>query len=222
MDILDTTILDRAFWAKCVLAYNKAQTDELVRRTANGIGKIGNHLILPRLLAGQSWGYPSVCKVSAVGDDEEDEAKPAIDALASRLLEITDLSACSVTAPALVATSSGDFNGLDLDGIATSTLSIPCKPGTTGTKLPPKDTPLNDRLRGRAKLANLGWDRTAKTIHLPMLTENGEWIYCSPDRAGINERMTNMFANIPKALSSSTDFLHCKVDLPHHDSLVYA
>jgi hypothetical protein len=34
--------------------------------------------------------------------------------------------------------------------------------------------------------------------------------------------MTIMFANIPKALSSSTDFLHHEVDLPHHDPLVYA
>jgi hypothetical protein len=30
-----------------------------------------------------------------------------------------------------------------------------------------------------------------------------------------------MFANIPKALSSSTNFLHCKVDLLHHDLLAY-
>jgi hypothetical protein len=34
--------------------------------------------------------------------------------------------------------------------------------------------------------------------------------------------MANMFANIPKALASSTDFLHREVDLPHHDPLVYA
>ncbi len=34
--------------------------------------------------------------------------------------------------------------------------------------------------------------------------------------------MANMFANIPEALSSSTDFLHREVDLPHHDPLVYA
>ena len=61
-----------------------------------------------------------------------------------------------------------------------------------------------------------------KTIHLPTLTESGEWLYCSPDRAGINEAMANMFANIPEALSSSTDFLHHEVDLPHHDPLVYA
>ena len=33
--------------------------------------------------------------------------------------------------------------------------------------------------------------------------------------------MTNMFANIPEVLASSTDFLHCKVNLPHHDPLVY-
>ena len=34
-------------------------------------------------------------KVSAVGDDEEDEAKPAIDALTAHLLEITDLDVVS-------------------------------------------------------------------------------------------------------------------------------
>ena len=53
-DILDTTILDVAFWATCILAYDKACMDELVRRTNDGIGKIGNRLILPCLLAGQS------------------------------------------------------------------------------------------------------------------------------------------------------------------------
>jgi hypothetical protein len=34
--------------------------------------------------------------------------------------------------------------------------------------------------------------------------------------------MTNMCANIPEALSPSTNFLHCEVDLLHHDPLVYA
>jgi len=34
--------------------------------------------------------------------------------------------------------------------------------------------------------------------------------------------MANMFANIPEALSQSTDFLHREVDLPRHDPLVYA
>ena len=87
-----------------------------------------------------------MCKVSAIGDDEEDEAKPVIDALASRLLEITDLSTRSGTAPASVPTSPGDFDGLDLDGITTPTLTIPCKRGTTEKDLPPKDTPLYDRL----------------------------------------------------------------------------
>jgi hypothetical protein len=33
--------------------------------------------------------------------------------------------------------------------------------------------------------------------------------------------MANMFTNIPKALSSSTNFLHHEVDLLHHDPLVY-
>jgi hypothetical protein len=34
--------------------------------------------------------------------------------------------------------------------------------------------------------------------------------------------MVNMFANIPKAIAHSIDFLHREVDLPHHDPLVYA
>jgi len=46
MDILNTTVLDGAFWAKHILAYDKAQTNELIHRTADGIGKIGNRLIL--------------------------------------------------------------------------------------------------------------------------------------------------------------------------------
>jgi hypothetical protein len=62
----------------------------------------------------------------------------------------------------------------------------------------------------------------AESLHLPTLTENGVWCYCSPDGEGINEAMANMFTNITKALSQSTDFLHCEVDLPHHDPLVYA
>jgi hypothetical protein len=51
-----------------------------------------------------------------------------------------------------------------------------------------------------------------------MLTKSGEWVYCSPDRTGINEAMANMFANIPEALAQSTSF---HVDLTHHDPLVY-
>jgi hypothetical protein len=221
-DILDTTILDGAFWATCILAYDRACTDELVRCTTDGIDKIGNRLILPCLLVSQSWGYPPSCKVSAVGNDEQDKAKPAIDALTSCLLKITDLPARSVAAPAMVATDPRDLEGLDLDSIATMPTPIPCKPGAPAMDLPPKEVPLNDRLRDCTKLTNLGWDRADNTIHLPTLTENGKWLYCSPDRAGINEAMANMFANIPKALSSSTDFPHREVNLPHHDPLVYA
>jgi hypothetical protein len=71
-------------------------------------------------------------------------------------------------------------------------------------------------------LANLGWDRTAKSLHLPVLIENGEWIYRCTDRAGINEAMVNMFAIISEAIAHSTDFLHRQVNLPHQDPLVYA
>jgi hypothetical protein len=76
----------------------------------------------------------------------------------------------------------------------------------------PKDTPLSERLCDHARLANLGWDCTAESFHLPALTKNGEWIYHSPDQASINEAMANMFTNIPEVLSHSTDFLHRKVD----------
>ena len=168
------------------------------------------------------WANPGDTLRLAVGNDEEDEAKPAIDALTACLLESTELSARSVAAPATVATDQRDLDVLDLDGIATLPTPIPRKPGAPGTDLSPKEVPLIERLRDRPKLANLGWDCTAKTIHLPTLTESGEWLYCSPDRAGINEAMANMFANIPEALSSSTDFLHREVDLPHHGPLVYA
>ena len=97
---------------------------------------------------------------------------------------------------------------------------IPRKSPASGADLPSKDAPLNKCLCNHAKLTNLSWDHTTKMIHLPTLNKNGEWIYHSPDWAGIIESMTNMFTNIPEALSSSTNFLHCEVDLPHHDPLV--
>jgi len=84
-----------------------------------------------------------------------------------------------------------------------------------------KDAPLNKHLHDHTKLANLGWDCTAKMTHLPILTKISEWIYCSSDWASINESTTNVFANIPEALASSTDSSF-EVDLPHHDPLVYA
>ena len=143
MDILDTTVTDGAFWARCLLAHNKPQFDELVRCTSEGIGKVGNRWILPRLLTWQSWGQPSACKVTPVGDDGEEEAEPTIDALTTRLAEITDLAARSVAPPATVATSPDDFDGLDLDSIAAASPSIPRKLGTPSSKLPTKVTPLN-------------------------------------------------------------------------------
>jgi hypothetical protein len=221
LDILDTTVTDGAFWARCILAHDMARGKELRRCTAEGLSKIGSRLILPRLPNGQSWGHPANCKVSAIGDDDEDEAKPAIDTLALRLLEIMDLSACSVAPPAMVATSPSCADDLDLD-VDASSPTLLRKLGNHAPDLLPKDTPLNDKLCDGAKLANLGWDRTSESLHLPTLTENGEWVYCCPDRAGINEAMANMFANIPEAIAQSTDFLHRKVDLPQHDPLVYA
>jgi hypothetical protein len=60
-----------------------------------------------------------------VGNGEEEEAKPAIDALITCLAEITDLAARSIAPPATIATSPDDFDGLDLDGIAATSPSIP-------------------------------------------------------------------------------------------------
>jgi hypothetical protein len=140
----------------------------------------------------------------------------------TRLAKITDLAAHSVAPPTTVATTPDDFDGLDLDGIATSSPSIPGKLGTSAPEPVPKDTQLHKKLHDRAKLTNVGWDHTAESLHLSVLTENGKWIYRSPDRASINKPMANMFANIPKALTQSTDSLHCEVDLPHHNPLIYA
>ena len=102
MDIFDITVNNGAFWAHCILSYDSARSDKLVRCTAEGIGKLGNCLILPRLLPGQSWGSPTSCKVSAVGNGKEDEAKPATDALASHLAEITDIATRSIAVPASI------------------------------------------------------------------------------------------------------------------------
>ena len=215
LDILDTTVPDGAFWARCLLQHDQARFDEIIRCTTEGLGKVGNRLILPRLHNGQSWGHPSSCKVTPIGDDDEDEAKPSIDAITARLAEITDLATRSTAPPATVATSPDD-----LDGLASP--PIPRKIGTTTPDSAIKDTPLHDKLRTRALLANLGWNRTAESLHLPSFTENGDWIYRNTDRAGINEAMVNMFTNIPETLAQSTDFLHREVDLPHHDPLVYA
>jgi hypothetical protein len=74
IDILDTTIDGGAFWAKCILAFDKEKLDELICLSTDGLGKVGTHLILPLLLAGQMWDSPSLCKVSGVGNDEEDKA----------------------------------------------------------------------------------------------------------------------------------------------------
>jgi hypothetical protein len=102
------------------------------------------------------------CKVTlVVDDDEEDDAKLTIDALTARLAEITDLAARSMAPPATVATSPDDFDGLELNGIVAASPSIPSKLGTPSPELPIKDTPLNEKLCVRAKLANLGRDHMA-------------------------------------------------------------
>jgi hypothetical protein len=115
-DILDTTIDGGAFWTHCILAHDQAHADELIPRSAKGLDKVGNCLILPRLLVKQTWGSPSHCKVSVIGDDEEDEAKLAINALATHLTKISNLSACSVTTPASITTP-GNLDELKLDSI---------------------------------------------------------------------------------------------------------
>ena len=63
------------------------------------------------------------------------------------------------------------------------------KLGASAPEPVPKDIPLNERLHNCARLANLGWDHTTESFHLPALTENDEWIYHSLDWANINEAM---------------------------------
>jgi hypothetical protein len=183
---------------------------------------VSNHLILPRLLNRQSWDQPSTCKVSPVGNDEEDKAKPAIDALTARLAKITNLATCSVAPPATVATIPGDLDKLDLNSIAASSPLIPRILGASTAELVPKDMPPNKKLHNHVKLAYLGWDCTAESLDLPAPTENDKWLYCSTDWVGINKAMVSMCTNIPKALSQSAYFLHREVNLPPHDPLVYA
>jgi hypothetical protein len=55
----------------------------------------------------------------------------------------------------MVATTLDDFDGLNLDGIAASSPSIPRKLGASSLKLATKDTLLNKKLCDHAKLANL-------------------------------------------------------------------
>ena len=143
IDILDTMAENGTFWDRCILAYDKAHSDELVCCIAEGIGKLGNHLILPRLLPGQSWGSPTTCKVSTVGNSKEGEAKLATNALALRLAEITDLAAHGIATPATVTASPGGLEGL-VDNIATTAPSILCKENPAGGDLPTKDVPLNE------------------------------------------------------------------------------
>jgi hypothetical protein len=81
----------------------------------------------------------------------------------------------------MVATTPDAFDGLDLNGIAATPPAIPRKLRTPALEPATKDTPLNERLSNHVKLANLGWDRSAESLHLPGLTENGEWIYRCTD-----------------------------------------
>ena len=224
-DILDTTVPGGSFWARQITTHNPTQSDELTRLAANdGLGKVSARLILPRLAPGQVWSTSPFTRVFGVGDDEEDEANAALDALTARLAEIqAHLSRSTET----TQTNPRDPDLHSCFGDFQVPIPIPRRHYTDASKPSPPDTtvkeaPLNDRLRDRARLAHLGWDRTAQTLHLPTLTENGEWIYNQPDRASINENMTNMFNNIPETLLGSTDFLHREVDLPNHDPLVYA
>ena len=226
-DILDTTIPGGSFWAHQIAAYDPTQFDELMRLTNNdGLGKVSTRLIMPRLISGQAWSTSPLTRVFGVGDDEEDEANAAIDALTARLTEIKAHLSRSTETNSQAHHTRGPDSPSCFDDYQVATpiprRQLPDASNTTNPNTAVKEVPLNDRLRDRARLAHLGWDRTAQSLHLPTFTENGEWIYNQPDRAGINENMANMFNNIPETLLSSTDFLHREVDLPHHDPLVYA
>ena len=76
------------------------------------------------------------CKVFAVGDGKGDEAKLAIDALASCLTKITNLPICSIAAPASMVASPGDLDGLNLDSITTPVQVTPHKSNPCGRQYP--------------------------------------------------------------------------------------
>ena len=145
--------------------------DELICLSTDGLGKVGNCLILPPLQAGQTWGSLSLYKVFSDGDDKDDEAKMAINTLAAHLSEIVELTAHSNAAPGSIANSTGVADGFGIAKVALSTGPIPRKTIPSGADPPPKGTP-NDCLCHRALLTKLGWDCTAKTLQLPVLTKN--------------------------------------------------
>ena len=63
----------------------------------------------------------------------------------------------------MVVTHPKDLDVLDLDGIAALSPPILCKLGATTPELLPKDMPLNETLRDRAKLAT--WAGTEQPSH---------------------------------------------------------
>ena len=127
MDILNTTIKNDTFRACCILEHDATCSDEPIRCTTNGLGKIMNCFILPRLLAGQSWGSLLSCKVAVVGNNDKVEAKPSINVLVSHLTKITNLSTHSTAVHASVPINPGDIDNLDLDSLNALAAHIFCK-----------------------------------------------------------------------------------------------
>lgn len=67
----------------------------------DGPRKLHNRLIFPRLFSGQAWITTALHKVCGVGDDKEDEAQTAVDALAPCLSKIHEHFAHSSNAQTL-------------------------------------------------------------------------------------------------------------------------
>jgi hypothetical protein len=95
IDILDTTAND-AFWANCILTYDQACSDELIRCSVDGWqGRKPPHLTLPPWWADLGFPIP----LQHLRDNEEDKAKPTINTLTFLLTKITNFFTYIVTAP---------------------------------------------------------------------------------------------------------------------------
>ena len=152
VDILDTTVSGGSFWACQITAYDSMQFDKLTRLANNdGLGKVSARLIIPRLTSGQAWGTLPVTRVFGVGDNKEDKAHTALDALTARLAKIkSNLSQSTVTNNQAHLPCNPDLHSC-LDKFQVPT-PIPCRlpPGATTTMTKDatiKEASLNDCLR---------------------------------------------------------------------------
>lgn len=108
---------------------------------AEGLGKVSNKHILPKLSPGKCWGI-TAHKVSGVGHDEEDEANAAINSLNSCIMEIHNALLHPVDMPAMGTQSASNIDDLAcLRDFALTSSPIPYKSTMPVTNLTHKEAP---------------------------------------------------------------------------------